>query len=338
MQIIKQDDFDSFKCIADKCPSSCCVGWQIVIDEESLDKYARIEGNFKGKIDRAVDFEEGVFIQNNRRCAMLRDDDLCEIHCCLGEESLCYTCKQFPRHEEEFEDIRELSLSMSCPEVARTVVSRTEPYHFVEEENDEIDDFEDFDYLLYTKLVDAREIAYKIVQNRGLPIQKRMDLVLELSKQLQKCIDEDRIFDMDDVIAEYDSDRSESYKDDEETVTCESIDILYSLEVLNADWIDILEKTSEKIKNGGEIRINNSEIIATEQILVLLIYTYFCGAVYDDWIYSKMALCVRSVQWILLIYKSTDMSLDKVLYKYSKEIEHSDLNLNALEEYFMEKY
>ena len=33
----KQKDFDNFKCIADKCPKSCCIGWQIMIDEDSLD-------------------------------------------------------------------------------------------------------------------------------------------------------------------------------------------------------------------------------------------------------------------------------------------------------------
>ena len=39
MRYIKPTYYDEFKCIADKCPDTCCAGWQIVIDEETLDKY-----------------------------------------------------------------------------------------------------------------------------------------------------------------------------------------------------------------------------------------------------------------------------------------------------------
>lgn len=32
----EEDDFRNFRCIAGACPESCCEGWQIVIDEDSL--------------------------------------------------------------------------------------------------------------------------------------------------------------------------------------------------------------------------------------------------------------------------------------------------------------
>ena len=35
-----------------------------------------------------------------------------------------------------------------------------------------------------------------------------------------------------------------------------------------------------------------------EQILVFFVYTYFCGGVYDDMIYTKAVLSVFSVLWI----------------------------------------
>ena len=44
----------------------------------------------------------------------------------LGEKSLCRTCRQYPRHMEEFENVREASLSLSCPEVAKLLLSRKE--------------------------------------------------------------------------------------------------------------------------------------------------------------------------------------------------------------------
>ena len=36
----------------------------------------------------------------------------------------CKTCRQYPRHEEEYENVRELSLSLSCPEAARMILSQ----------------------------------------------------------------------------------------------------------------------------------------------------------------------------------------------------------------------
>ena len=37
--------YKNFKCIADKCEHSCCVGWEIDIDKETLDKYVHTGDN-----------------------------------------------------------------------------------------------------------------------------------------------------------------------------------------------------------------------------------------------------------------------------------------------------
>ena len=31
--------YKNFRCIADKCPDNCCRGWEIDIDEDTLDYY-----------------------------------------------------------------------------------------------------------------------------------------------------------------------------------------------------------------------------------------------------------------------------------------------------------
>ena len=38
--------YKTFQCIADKCEHSCCIGWEIDIDEDSYDYYMGIEGAF----------------------------------------------------------------------------------------------------------------------------------------------------------------------------------------------------------------------------------------------------------------------------------------------------
>ena len=42
MKLIAPDYYPRFRCIADRCRHSCCVGWEIDVDEESLEKYAAL--------------------------------------------------------------------------------------------------------------------------------------------------------------------------------------------------------------------------------------------------------------------------------------------------------
>ena len=39
MLFTRPDYYEDFECIADKCEDTCCAGWQIVIDRETLKKY-----------------------------------------------------------------------------------------------------------------------------------------------------------------------------------------------------------------------------------------------------------------------------------------------------------
>ena len=87
--------------------------------------------------------------------------------------------------------------------------------------------------------------------------------------------------------------------------------------------------------------------IEKEQLMMFFIYTYFCGAVYDDEVWGKMALSLFSVEWIVELWMYQWLSEKKTLtfksrvelaYRYAREIEHSDLNLEALETYFETSY
>ena len=202
MRYVKPDYYDKFKCIADKCPDTCCTGWQIVIDEKTLEKYEK-EPELVGQID----WKEGIFKQYGGRCAMLNDKNLCELITKKGEGWLCNTCNRYPRHIEEFDGVREMSLSLSCPVAAEMMLKREEPMLFMVEEDDESDpleeEFEDFDFLLYTYLEDAREVLFAIVQDRELPMETRMHLAMRFAKDLQVCLDEERLYDMEEVIASY---------------------------------------------------------------------------------------------------------------------------------------
>nr|MCR5755309.1 flagellin lysine-N-methylase [Acetatifactor sp.] len=87
----KQKDYDTFRCIAGKCPKSCCIGWQIMIDEQSLDKYKAVNGPFSERIRSAVDYPAECFRQHGTRCNMLNECGLCDLQSVMGEDYLCDT-------------------------------------------------------------------------------------------------------------------------------------------------------------------------------------------------------------------------------------------------------
>ena len=80
--------YKNFRCIADKCPDNCCRGWEIDIDEDTLDYYKDLKGPMAEKI-RASISEDGSFVLNEEGwCPLLNEKGLCEVCLTLGEDSL----------------------------------------------------------------------------------------------------------------------------------------------------------------------------------------------------------------------------------------------------------
>jgi len=251
--------------------------------------------------------------------------------------------------------------------VAADIMLRSEvPVKFIIEEDDEPDpledEFEDFDFMLFTQLEDAREVLFEIAQNRALGIEERLAVIMDFGRKLQACLDEDRLFDMEDVVRDF-ADNVQMpkllEKEARYAVVKEGFKVFHKLERLRDDWESVVGRTEgclyakgcedyELIENefaGGVVNSFGKDKweIFLEQILVFFIYTYFCGAVYDDCIYSKAALSVFSVWYIkefimcewYLNGKSIDMEeCIRLAYRYAREVEHSDDNLNTLEEWF----
>ena len=179
MQYTIPDYYKEFHCTADACEDTCCAGWQIVIDRKALQKYRNVRGEFRRKMKHSVNWRKSTFRQDKEmRCAFLNEENLCDLYAALGKKSLCKTCRLYPRHIEEFEGVREISLSVSCPEVARILMEKKEPVVFRAYEKEGEEEYEEFDLFLYSMLVDAREAMIQILQNRRYPIAVRVGICL----------------------------------------------------------------------------------------------------------------------------------------------------------------
>lgn len=355
--------YDKFSCTAEQCPDTCCAGWQIVIDENSLEKYSNVSGDFGIRLLNSINWREGIFEQYEKRCSFLNAENLCDIYMELGADALCDTCRLYPRHIEEFENLREFSLSLSCPVAAKMILQCQEPVRFLEEEDEKEEceeDFEDFDFLLFDCLLEVREKLFSIVQNRTIPIEKRMYCVLKIAKNLQTALDEGELFERD-FMAEIElclQEKAEDFSGNLYEIVQAFRKDLLRLEVLREEWKTNLKAADNLFQKGETWYVEKrdrykAEIkntigqeqwdIYKEQLLMFFLYTYFCGAVYDDMIYSKGVLSVISVFWIEEITfwswaadegQIEEKNLLETAYRYAREIEHSDENLNLLEEIF----
>ena len=141
LDILKVANYDKFRCIADKCRFTCCEGWDVGVDTDTYNKWKK-ENDTSGHILDNVKVKKcgsktEYFInkENNEACVFLDKQGLCQIVKSHGEEYLSLTCHMFPRIENIFEDIKELSLSCACPEVVELISSITGKINVIPENN-----------------------------------------------------------------------------------------------------------------------------------------------------------------------------------------------------------
>ena len=125
MEIIYPSYYESFICIADLCPDSCCKEWDVDVDPASAAFYRTLPGPLGDRLRQVLqDTEDGaVMTIENHRCPMWRQDGLCRIQAELGHDALCEVCRQFPRLRHDYGSFVELGLELSCPEAAWLILT-----------------------------------------------------------------------------------------------------------------------------------------------------------------------------------------------------------------------
>lgn len=345
------DYYNHFHCIADQCIDTCCAEWQIVIDDESMEKYDSYEGSYRQTLRQNINWEEGVFCHGtNGKCAFLRKDYLCDMYLHMGAESLCDTCRDFPRHTEEYENCREITLSLACPEVAKILMNRTEPVTFISKEDTEDESFEDFDYFLFSTLEDVREKMIQMMQDRTKPISDRISKILQIGSSVQRHYEAGTLIFWDEceagdcVVAE------NKYA----LLKKQFLYLLEEFEIMDPLWADFVGESALLLFEDGEDLFYEHQKsfeawwktrdltpleIVLEQLIVYFLSIYVLGAVYDENIIGKIDACIGQTTQIYLLLlgrwlKRGELErkdLVDIVYRYSREIEHSDENLDCVD-------
>ncbi len=171
MITITPNYYKKFKCIADQCKHSCCIGWEIEIDENTLEKYKKVDGVFSENLKSNIEFGEPSHfkLDEKERCPFLNGKGLCDIIINLGEENLCQICSDHPRFRNYYNDFVEVGLGLCCEAAAELVLSCEEKtvLNLPSE-------------ALQNPLVSFREKILNLLQDRTKSIDNRVDEMLKI--------------------------------------------------------------------------------------------------------------------------------------------------------------
>lgn len=169
MKEIFPNYYKKFKCIAEKCKHSCCIGWEIDVDEDTMSLYNSLDGEFAKTIRQNIDGEVPHFVlKDGERCPFLNKNGLCDIILELGDGAISDICYLHPRFSNFYEDFTETGLGLCCEEAVRIILTEEEKFsvplpYFAK--NDEF--------------FNERADVFDILQNRDVTVLERFKTLAE---------------------------------------------------------------------------------------------------------------------------------------------------------------
>ena len=290
MRYMEVDFFEDFKCIADKCRHSCCKGWEIDIDQDSLKRYSHVKGAIGQKLRDSISTEgDPCFIlSEDERCPFLQDKGLCQLIIELGEDSLCDICREHPRFYNFYNDREERGIGLCCEEAVRLLLHNPKPFKIMQYDSDGEMCEDEAEVILRDRLLE-------IISHGEGNLSERLISCLEL------CNGKRNDFDVK-FWAEY----------------------YLSLERMDEAWTDMLEKLRD-----GECQNFVPEGHAAERLVSYFVYRHFVNLCFDYGPASALIFCVLSAALIMAIGNIDGENLEHVRL-YSSEIEYSDENIQLI--------
>ena len=310
MLLFKPDYYDRFRCIAGKCPDSCCKEWEVEIDDASARFYRALPGALGNRLREVMYTTDGKASMSiiDGRCPMWRSDGLCRIQAELGESALCETCRTFPRLTHDYGDFAELGLELSCPEAARLIL--TAPPAPLTVEVRPGGGVPEYDATAIASLKASREIMLSILSDESHSIGESLALALLYGCQAQSELDggEECPFDTEAAL---------------ETAAAlakpgnpaEVLDFFLGLELLTPQWEAMLRHP-----NPGNWTPQHRALAR------YLTQRYWLQAVSDYDLYCRTKFILISC----LLIKLVGVDIFSTAQLYSKEVENDTDNVEAI--------
>ena len=170
MTFVYPDFYFDFSCTASRCRHSCCRGWEIDIDEDTLELYDALTGDIGDMVRRSIERTPTPHfaLTEGGDCPFLRPDGLCRLILTLGEGSLCDICAEHPRFYNEYPDRVETGLGLCCEEAVRLLLEKDTPLALIIETDGEVPE------------PTIRDDIFDILAEQSTPLSERMDRALTL--------------------------------------------------------------------------------------------------------------------------------------------------------------
>ena len=297
MIYVKPDFYDSFICRAGKCRHSCCIGWEIDIDEDTAKYYEELGGDMGSELSANISRtpEKHFIMREDGRCPFLDGDGLCRIISTLGEDALCEICAEHPRFYNCCEGRTECGLGLCCEEAASLLCSGMDSLRLTEYDDGVPDARDDFKEVL----VKLRAEIFGILSDKSRPLEARAAAAFKLLGTKAPSFD--------------------AYV---------WADFYLTLERMDERWTQMLKKLKE---SAGIIDLSGTERdIRSERIFEYFIYRHLITAKDMEEAKKMLKFSYISTKMICALDTLDDSERDEHLRLYSAEIEYSDLNVNSV--------
>ncbi len=299
MKLIAPNYYPRFCCIADKCRHSCCIGWEIDVDDESRERYRAMTDDFGKRLNAFI--EEGEVphfrMGADGRCSLLNENGLCDLITAKGEGALCQICADHPRYRNFYQDRTEIGLGLCCEAAALLILGQEEPVRLTVLEDDGapiVPDGEEAELLAF------RDECTAIMQDRGYAVDIRLELLLDRVEAVAPIGPEAEWF--------------------------------RGLERLDPAWDGLLDTL------GGEWDELPHLSAAFEQFAVYLLYRHLPGALEDGDVAGRVKFVALNTRLLMALCHAhaarhgacTLADCAELARMWSAEVEYDEDNVNAL--------
>ena len=340
------DFYDQFCCIGGACQDNCCIGWEIDVDRDALEKYRAVPGAFGDRLRQNIVGNPPHFRLNGERCAFLNGDNLCDIILWGGEQMLCEICNQHPRFRAGYADRLEVGAGLCCEVAARQWLCGSGPVRFVErtvsgapgrltrEQQRRLE-----------ALLPLRARMLELLASEA-PLGSRLARLVRLADRAQQALDADRPKRIASLLSEAEATLSTGAVEPSggdpgaaERLDAGCLSALKHMEPIDANWSAILARLEAQLPEIRSRRIAPPDREnAYARLATYAVYRYLLKGVFDGDVLSRarwaavLVWITRRLDALLLLEaggwsEDLEISAAKLL---SRQVEYSRENMTLM--------
>lgn len=210
-----------FACIGGDCEDTCCAGWGINLDKDSFLHYQSCQDPVirplvtqyvhRNPHSKSTGDLGHIKLRQDacRACPFLNEKQLCIIYERLGEKSLSNTCTYYPRTINRIGDLHQLTMTLSCPEVARLALLHEDAFDLVGQWQEVR---QDFVIQVMPKLglsVEAmdevRTLLYQVLQSQDISLSDRLKVIGLFCERLSVLLQSKKVDALPELLADFEA-------------------------------------------------------------------------------------------------------------------------------------